>query len=105
MYWKEQLANWYGMFLHESQYLEPVMRNIEGFLETSQENVSGKVFVKLKPYQFELQGIESDHDLMNSDFGEYGEMSKAFTGDDVKGFTNILSTPQKIFYSVNKKNK
>ncbi len=103
MYWKEQLSNWYGMFLHESQYIDPVMRNIEVFLENSQENVSGKVSVKLKPYHFELVGIESDHDLMNSDFGDYGEMSKAFTGDDVKGFTNILATSLKIFHSVNKK--
>jgi len=105
MYWKEQLANWYGMFLHESQYLDPVMRDIEGFLESSQENVTGKVLVKLKPYHFELQGIKSEHDLMNSEFGDYGEMSKAWTGDDVKGFTNILATSQKIFYSVNKKDK
>ncbi|MBN1821026.1 MAG: argininosuccinate synthase [Prolixibacteraceae bacterium] len=103
MYWKEQLSNWYGMFLHESMYLDPVMRNIEVFLENSQDNVTGKVFVKLKPYQFELQGINSDHDLMNSDFGDYGEMSKAFTGEDVKGFTSILATSLKIFHSVNKK--
>jgi argininosuccinate synthase len=101
-YWKEQLANWYGMFLHESQYLDPVMRNIEGFLESTQKNVTGKVFVKLKPYHFDVQGIESNHDLMNSDFGDYGEMSKAWTGDDVKGFTNVLSTSLKIFHSVNK---
>ncbi|MBN2772735.1 MAG: argininosuccinate synthase [Prolixibacteraceae bacterium] len=103
MYWKEQLSNWYGMFLHESMYLDPVMRNIEVFLENSQDNVTGKVFVKLKPYHFELQGINSDHDLMNSDFGDYGEMSKAFTGEDVKGFTSILATSLKIFHSVNKR--
>lgn len=101
-YWKEQLGNWYGMFLHESQYLEPVMRNIEVFLEDSQTNVTGKVFVKLKPYHFELEGIESKHDLMSSEFGEYGETSKAWTGDDVIGFTNVLSTSMKIFNSVNK---
>lgn len=102
MYWKEQLGNWYGMFLHESQYLEPVMRNIELFLEGSQKNVSGKVFIKLKPYHFELQGIESEHDLMSSEFGEYGETSKAWTGEDVIGFTNVMSTSLKIFHSVNK---
>ncbi len=103
MYWKEQLGNWYGMFLHESQYLEPVMRNMETFLEDTQENVTGKVFVKLKPYHFELEGIESKHDLMSSDFGEYGEISKAWTGDDVIGFTNVMATSMKIFHSVNKK--
>jgi argininosuccinate synthase len=103
LYWKEQLANWYGMFLHEAMYLDPVMRNIEGFLESSQENVTGTVKVKLAPYRFELIGIESDHDLMNSKFGEYGEKSTAFTGEDVKGFTNILSTSLKIFHTTNTK--
>ena len=102
IYWKEQLANWYGMFLHEAMYHEPVMRNMETFLESTQENVTGKVFVKLKPYHFELQGIESEHDLMNSGFGEYGETVKAWTADDVKGFTKILSNSLKIYHTVNK---
>lgn len=104
-YWKEQLGNWYGMFLHEALYLEPVMRNIETFLEATQENVTGKVFVKLKPYRFELQGIESEYDLMNSGFGEYGETVKAWTADDVKGFTKILSNSLKIYHTVNKTEK
>ena len=102
MYWKEQLGNWYGMFLHEAMYHEPVMRNIEDFLESSQENVTGKVFVKLKPYHFELVGIESEHDLMNSGFGQYGETVEAWTADDVKGFTKILSNSLKIYNKVNK---
>ncbi len=102
-YWKEQLANWYGMFLHEAMYHEPVMRNIETFLQDSQENVSGSVFVKLKPYRFELQGIESQHDLMKSGFGDYGETVKAWSADDVKGFTKILANPLKVYHKVNKK--
>jgi argininosuccinate synthase len=102
-YWKEQLGNWYGMFLHEAMYQEPVMRNIETFLESTQENVTGKVIVKLKPYHFELVGIESEHDLMNSAFGEYGETVTAWTADDVKGFTKILSNSLKIYNAVNKK--
>jgi argininosuccinate synthase len=101
-YWKEQLANWYGMFLHEAMYQEPVMRNIETFLEATQENVTGKVFVKLSSYRFELQGIESEHDLMKSGFGEYGETVKAWTADDVKGFTKILANSLKIYHKVNK---
>ena len=103
IYWKEQLSNWYGMFLHEAMYMEPVMRNIESFLEETQENVTGKVFVKLKPYAFDLQGVESGHDLMHSGFGEYGETVKAWTAEDIKGFTKILANPLKIYYSVNKK--
>jgi argininosuccinate synthase len=103
LYWKEQLANWYGMFVHESQYLDPVMRNMEKFLDDSQEYVSGKVFVKLLPYRFELIGIESAHDLMNAKFAKYGEENTAFSGDDVKGFTKILANQMKIFYSINNK--
>jgi len=102
IYWKEQLANWYGMFLHEAMYQEPVMRNMEVFLESTQENVTGKVFVKLKPYHFELEGIESEHDLMKSGFGEYGETVEAWTADDIKGFTKILSNSLKIYNKVNK---
>ncbi len=100
MHWKEQLANWYGMLLHEAQYFEPVMRNIEKFLEDSQERVSGKVIVKLIPYRFEIQGIESDFDMLSSKFGSYGEENKLWTGQDVKGFTNILSNSMKIHQSL-----
>jgi argininosuccinate synthase len=101
-YWKEQLSNWYGMFLHEALYLEPVMRDIEKFLENSQQNVSGKVFIRLKPYNFQLIGVDSAKDMMKSDFGEYGEMNKGWTADDVKGFTKILGTQLKIYNAVNK---
>jgi argininosuccinate synthase len=97
-YWKEQLGNWYGMFLHEAMYLEPVMRDIEKFLENSQENVTGKVIIKLIPYTFQLVGIESDHDLMKSEFGQYGEMNKGWTADDAKGFTKILANQLKIYH-------
>lgn len=101
LYWKEQLGNWYGMLLHEAQYLEPVMRDIEAFLENSQVNVSGDVILKLHPYRFELVGIRSEHDLMNSGFGDYGEVNKAWNGDDVKGFTKLMSNYLKIFNNVN----
>jgi argininosuccinate synthase len=89
------------MFLHEAQYFEPVMRNIESFLSASQETVSGKVHVKLLPYRFELIGIESQHDLMNSTFGEYGEMNNAWSSDDVKGFTKISLNATLIHHTVN----
>jgi argininosuccinate synthase len=102
-YWKEQLGNWYGMFLHEAMYLEPVMRDIEKFLENTQDNVTGKVSIVLRPYHFQLIGIESDHDLMKSEFGQYGEMNKGWTADDAKGFTKILGNQLKIYHAVNKK--
>lgn len=95
-YWKEQLANWYGMMLHEALFLDPVMRNIEVFLTSTQESVTGEVFVKLLPYRFELQGIKSDFDLMQSEAGKYGEMNNGWSGEDVKGFTKILGNQLKI---------
>ncbi len=104
-YWKDQLGTWYGMFLHEAQYLEPVMRDIEKFLEHSQENVTGRVIVRLRPYGYTLVGVESDFDLMKTDFGEYGEVNKAWSADDVKGFTKILGNQMKIFYNVQKRNE
>lgn len=103
-YWKDQVGNWYGMFLHEAQYLEPVMRDIEAMLESSQRNVSGRVIIELKPYHYTLVGVESDFDLMKADFGEYGEMNKAWTSDDAKGFTKIYAMTNKIYHSVQKKN-
>ena len=101
-HWKEQLASWYGMMMHEGQYLDPVMRNIEKFIEDTQTHVSGTVFVTLAPYQFQVTGIESDHDLMNPEYGHYGEMNNGWTGDDVKGFTKILANQTKIYHEVNK---
>jgi len=101
LYWKEQLANWYGMMLHEAQYLDPVMRNIEAFLINSQQTVSGNVTVALQPYHFHVKGIRSDHDLMTSSFGAYGEMNKLWSGEDVRGFTRILANASKIYHVVN----
>lgn len=101
-HWKEQLGNWYGMLLHEGQYLDEVMRNIEIFLEDTQKHVTGDVFVSLYPYRFVVDGIQSEHDLMNASFGSYGEMNKGWTADEAKGFIKILSNSGKIFNHVNK---
>lgn len=103
-YWKDQVANWYGMFLHEAQYLDPVMRDIEAFLQSSQRNVTGTVIIRLRPYGYTLVGVESDFDLMKTDFGEYGEINKAWTAEDAKGFTKITAIPTKIYHAVQKKN-
>lgn len=103
-YWKEQLGNWYGMFMHEAQYLEPVMRDIEAYLEESQRNVTGRVIVDLFPYRFNIVGVQSDFDLMKTSFGEYGELSRAWTADDVKGFTKIMGNPMTIYHDIQKRN-
>ena len=89
-YWKDQIGTWYGMFLHEAQYLDPVMRDMEAFSTKLPTKCHRRVIIDLKPYRYVLVGVESDFDLMKSDFGEYGEVNKAWTADDVKGFTKIL---------------
>lgn len=103
-YWKDQVGTWYGMFLHEAQYLEPVMRDIECMLDNSQRNVSGTVEVLLRPYSYTLVGVDSPFDLMKTDFGEYGEINKAWSADDVKGFTKIMGNPMKIYHNNQVKN-
>ena len=98
-YWKDQVGTWYGMFLHESQYLEPVMRDIEAMLESSQRYVTGTVIVNYGPKQFETVGVESVNDLVKTKFGEYGEMQKGWTAEDAKGFIKVLSTPLRVYYN------
>ena len=104
-YWKKQVAEFYGNHLHEGHFLDPVMRNFETFLESTQEQVSGEVRVLLQPYRFTLLGITSDHDLMSAKFGSYGEMNKGYTGEDVKGFTRILGNQTAIFHKVKNSNE
>ncbi|MEL7252470.1 MAG: argininosuccinate synthase domain-containing protein [Bacteroidota bacterium] len=96
LYWKEQLGNWYGMMVHEGQFLDPVMRDIEAFLTNSQERVSGEVFITLHPHRYVLDGIQSPFDLLGAGFGQYGEMNDGWTGQDVKGFTKVLSLAGQI---------
>lgn len=98
---KDYIANWYGTHLHEGLYLDPVMRDMEAFLENSQTQVSGDVIVTLKPYHFSLDGITSKHDLMNADFGSYGEINKGWTADEAKGFIKIYANQGKIYNQVN----
>ncbi len=102
-HWKDQMGNWYGMMLHEGQFLDPVMRNVETFIEDTQKNVSGTVKILLAPYRFSILGINSQYDLMSSKFGKYGEMNNAWSGEDVKGFSKIISNQTMIYHRVNEK--
>ena len=97
-YWKEQIGNWYGMFLHESEYLEPVMRDMEAMLESSQRNVSGTVTLKLRPYCIETVGVDSPNDLVKNKLGEYGEGAKGWTSEEAKGFIKLMSNPLRAYY-------
>ena len=105
LYWKELIANYYGQLMHEAQYLNPVMRDMEKFLESTQSSVNGTVEVLLRPYNFFVLGCTSKFDLMSSKFGEYGEMNKSYTGRDVVGFTKVLANPLKIYYSLHEDEK
>ena len=99
-YWKDQVSNWYGMFLHESQYLEPVMPDMEAMLLSSQRNVNGEVTLELRPYTFQTVGVDSPDDLVKNKFGEYGETQKGWTSDEAKGFIKVTSTPLRAYYSL-----
>ena len=101
--WKDQLAQFYGNWLHEGQYLDPIMCDIEAFLTNTQQQVTGEVHIQLYPYRFQVLGIQSDKDLMSSKFGKYGEMNLGWTGDDVRGFTKIFGNQAMIYHQVNKK--
>ena len=98
---KEYLSSFYGMHLHEGQYLDPVMRNMEAFFQSSQDKVSGDVVVSLKPYHFSLEGVSSSNDLMNASFGSYGEENKGWTAEEAKGFIKITANQNKIYQQVN----
>ncbi len=105
LFWKDQLSNVYGSNLHEGLFYEPLMRDLEAFLTNTQQNVTGKVFIKLQPYRFELIGIESSYDLMSNKFGSYGEMNNAWSGEDVKGFAKIFSNQMMIWKKVKDENE
>lgn len=98
--WKDQLAQFYGNWLHEGQYLDPVMRDIEAFLTNTQQNVTGEVQIQLYPYRYQVLGIKSSFDLMSSKFGKYGEMNLGWSGDDVKGFSKIFGNQTMIYNQV-----
>ena len=101
LYWKEQIAGWYGQQMHEAMYLDPVMRDMVAMMDSIEQTVTGEVEVALMPYHFSVLGCTSEHDLMSSKFGAYGEVNKSYTGRDVIGFTKVIANPLKIYYSVN----
>jgi len=103
--WKDQLAQFYGNWLHEGQILDPVMRDIESYFTSAQEQVTGIVSIQLHPYRFQIIGIESANDLMSAKFGKYGEMNTGWTGNDVRGFTKIFGNQVSIFHQIKESNK
>jgi len=103
--WKDHIAAYYGQLVHEAQYLDPTARDMEAFLESTQRNVTGTVFVRLRPYSFQVLGCKSDFDLMSNGFATYGEDNKSYTAQDIIGFTKVMANPLRIYYNVSKKDK
>jgi len=103
--WKDQLSMFYGTWLHEGQIMDPVMRDIEALLISSQKNVTGDVFIQLNPYTYQMIGIQSDFDLMSKKFGSYGEMNTGWTGTDVRGFSKIFGNQTGIYHKIQEDNK
>ena len=101
LHWKEQIGTWYGMFVHEAQFLEPVMRNLEDFLTSTQRNVTGKVTLRLRPYHHTITGVTSEYDLMDEKFAAYGEENRNWSAEDVDGFTRLLGIQQNIWHRKN----
>ena len=99
---KDQLAQFYGNWLHEGQIMDPVMRDIESFFESTQQHVTGDVFVELLPYRFVVTGIQSAYDLMSKRFGTYGEMNTGWTGEEVRGFSKIFGNQTGIYHLIKK---
>lgn len=97
---KDQLSLTFGNLVHEGHYLDPVMRDIEAFYDSTQKFVSGTVKVRLAPYRFFVEGIVSPNDLMQSKFGKYGEMNNSWSGEDVKGFSKIFGNQNMIYHKV-----
>lgn len=102
LYWKDNISAWYGQQMHEAMYLDPVMRDMEAMMDSMEKYVTGEVEVELRPYHFSVLGCKTEHDLMNSSFGAYGELNKSYSGRDVVGFTKVIANPLKIYYAVNK---
>ena len=98
--WKDQIAAFYGNWLHEGQILDPVMRDMEAMMTSAQKHVTGDVFIQLYPYRFQVLGIESPYDLMSAKFGKYGEMNSGWTGEDVRGFSKIFGNQVAIYEAV-----
>lgn len=101
--WKEQMGSFYGNYLHEGQFHDPVMRDMEAFMQSTQESVSGTVNIELHPHRFVILGITSEFDLMSNKFGSYGEMNNTWSGEDVKGFSKIFGNQVAIWHKVNNK--
>ncbi len=88
-YWRQTLGTFYGNLLHEGLYFDPVMRDLEAFLDSVNERVSGEVKVTLCRGIARVTGVRSPHSLMDPDVAVYGEGASGWTGGQAEGFARL----------------
>lgn len=96
-FWKDHLAEFYGKLFHEGHVFEPVLRDIEALIDSSQERVAGEANVRLGDGSFAVVGVKSPHSMASAESGVYGEMPKLWTGADVQGFSTISAIPSRLY--------
>ena len=92
-HWKDQLARFYGDRLHEGQYFDPALRDIEALITSSQARVTGETRVRLAPGRFQVVGTRSPHSMMDRSVATYGEENRLWTGDEARAYARIAAIP------------
>lgn len=88
-FWKDMLTEAYGNLLHEANYFDPVMRDIEAMIDSSQKHVTGEVKIKLFKGNIIIEGYKSPYSLMNPEVAIYGEENTLWNGEEAAGFAKI----------------
>lgn len=96
LFWKESFGNLYGAMLHEGRFFDPLVRDLEAFLSSSQSKVSGDVRLTLRPRCFSVDGVRSPHGLMNPEIASYGEANHLWSGAEAAGFAKLYGVPQML---------
>lgn len=96
-FWKDHVADFYGKMFHEGHAFEPVLRDIEAMLDSSQERVTGEAHVRLDQGHFVVVGVRSPYTMFSAASGVYGEMPELWTGADVSGYSAISSIPSRLY--------
>ncbi len=92
-FWKDQLGRFYGDRLHEGQYFDPALRDIEALITSSQARVTGETRVRLAPGRFQVVGTRSPHSMMDASVATYGEENRLWTGDEARAFARVSAVP------------
>ncbi|MDQ2069587.1 argininosuccinate synthase [Natronospira bacteriovora] len=105
LFWKAQLGDLYGSLIHEGQAFDPLVGNLEAFLEASQKTVSGEVRLRLYPRALSVLGVRSPHSLMDSRAAAYGEANHLWDGADARGFARVFAVGQRLSGQVHREGR